>query len=222
MPYREITTRGITLLCFPFHDGAFVAIATRHVAAMDHPTPARLQVGLQATYPKAVVRERESFATLHGGEAWYVYRDGRYSPFATEDTKWWEAADSAFIVVDAETGKYVKANEAAAALVGLDQSSLLTLRAVDLLDTGARKTVSWVVQLLQDVGELHSTAMLRTPDGRRIAVEYRLVRDAADPGRMVSYLRAVPSEAADASDAPPGNDNPDASPVPRGNEGPGS
>jgi PAS domain-containing protein len=208
LPYREITTRGITLLCFPLHDAVFATIATHHLASMDDPAPAALQAHLQDSYPNAVVREREPIATLRGGAAWYVYRDGRYSPFATEDASWWEAEGCAFMVVDAETGRYVEANEAAAELIGLEQASLLTLHNGDLLDVAARKTVPWVVQLFRDVGELHSTAMLRTPDGRRIAVEYHLVRDAAAHGRMVSYLRAVPHEAADASSAPDGQKDP--------------
>ena len=208
LPYREITTRGITLLCFPLHDAVFATIAARYLTSQDDLAPAALRASLRAPYPKAVVRERESIAALRGGVAWYVYRDGRYSPLASEDPPWWEAEDCAFIAADAETGSYVEANEAAAELIGLDRASLLTLRTGDLLDMAARETVPWVVQLLDEVGELRSTAMLRTPDGRRMAVEYHLVRDAGGHGHVVSHLRAVPLEAAGASSTPNRNEDP--------------
>jgi hypothetical protein len=57
--------------------------------------------------------------------------------------------------------------------------------------------VPWVWQLLQDVGELHSTSMLVRPDGGRLAVEYRLILHGGGAGRHVSYFRRVPTEAAE-------------------------
>ncbi len=88
-------------------------------------------------------------------------------------------------------------NEAALELIGVDAEGLSALRSGDLTDPNTRPTVPWVWQLLQDVGELHSTAVLLTPAGRRIPIEYRLLLDAAGPGRHVSYLRVVPSDAAE-------------------------
>ena len=36
---------------------------------------------VRSLYPHAVVRSRDPLASL-AGNAWYVYRDGRYSPFS--------------------------------------------------------------------------------------------------------------------------------------------
>jgi PAS domain S-box-containing protein len=195
VPYRSVTHDGITLLCFPPHDEVFARLTARSVASVEAPDPDALQSTLRETFPEATVRRREALASLGGGEAWYVYRDGRYSPFA-EAGAWWEAADVPRIEIDSD-GRYVDANPSALALLGMDLDQLRALRSGDLTDPATRPNLPWVLQLLQDVGELHSTSVLVRPDGERVAVEYRLLLDAAGAGRHVSYLRPVPTEAAE-------------------------
>lgn len=195
MPYRSVTHEGITLLCFPPYDAVFAHLAAERLRGLAAPEPAALQDALRAQFPVAAVRRREAIASLGQGEAWYAYRDGRYSPF-TDDTPWWEAPGVARLEIDAE-GRYVDANAAALELVGVDLATITGLKSGDLTDPATRPTVSWVWQLLEDVGELHSTAVLATPDGRRVPIEYRLLLDAAGHGRHVSYLREIPQEAAE-------------------------
>jgi PAS domain S-box-containing protein len=199
MPYRSVTRDGVSLLCFPPHDLVFASHAARTLEALDAPDADALQSAIQGLYPDAVVRARESLAALGGGVAWYAYRDGRYSPFTDTDA-WWEAEGVAHLVIDGE-GRYVDANEAALELIGLDLATLRSLRTGELTDPAVRPTVPWIWALLEDVGTLHSTSVLVTPDGRRVPVEYRLVRGGGGEGRSVSYLRAVPIEAAAAPDA---------------------
>lgn len=194
LPYRSVTQGGITLLCFPPQDLAFARIAATQLAGLDRPTPDTLQTILSATYPRATVRAREPIAGLGEGQAWYAYRDGRYSPFA-DDEPWWEAPDAASLVIDAD-GRYVDGSPAALELLGLDLDRLRTMVTGELTDVAVRPTVTWLWALLEDVGELHSTSILLTPDGRRLPVEYRIVRDGAGEGRTISYLRPVPIEAA--------------------------
>ncbi len=195
MPYRSVTHDGITLLCFPPHDEVFARLATQHLASLSTPDPDVLGSMLQATFPDAVVRRREALASLGQGEAWYAYRDGRYSPF-TDDRPWWDDPDVARLEIDDE-GRYLEASPAALELIGVDEVGLRSLRSGDLTDPATRPTVPWVWQLLQDVGELHSTSMLVRPDGGRLAVEYRLILDGAGAGRHVSYFRHVPTAAAE-------------------------
>ncbi len=190
MPYRSVTHAGVSLLCFPPHDVAFAAVAARMLAELTDRTEAELQETLRGAYPDAVVRAQESFAALGGGQAWYVYRDGRYSPFAEADP-WWEADGAATMTIDAD-GRYVDANEAALDLIGIDLETLRTLVSGDLTDPATRPTVPWIRALLQDVGMLHSTSILLRRDGRRVPVEYRLLVGAGGDGRAISYLRAVP------------------------------
>jgi PAS domain-containing protein len=195
VPYRSVTYDGITLLCFPPHDQVFARLAARLLEGFDAPDPDALQGSLRTTFPEATVRRRESLASLGSGEAWYAYRDGRYSPF-TDERPWWAVADVARLEID-DDGHYVDANQAAVELIGIDRAGLASLRTGDLTDPAARPDVPWLWQLLQDVGELHSTSILVTPGGGRIAVEYRLILNAAGPGRHVSYLRPVPNDAAE-------------------------
>jgi hypothetical protein len=194
VPYRSVTHKGITLLCFPPHDAVFAHLAADYLGTLEAPDPDALQDALRALYAAATVRRREAIASLDPGEAWYAYRDGRYSPFI-DGEPWWQRPGAARLEIDAE-GRYVDANDAALSLIGMDLATLRDLHTGDLTDPATRRTVSWVWQLFQDVGELHSTSVLVLPDGRRLPVEYRLLLDAAGEGRHVSYLREVPQEAA--------------------------
>lgn len=200
MPYRSVTHDGITLLCFPPQDLAFARIAAAGLAELGEPEPEALQAVLVAAYPRAVVRAREPIAALGDGTAWYAYRDGRYSPFDDRDP-WWEAGDVASLIIAAD-GRYVDASPAALELLGIDLERLRTMSTGALTDPAVRPTVPWIWALLDDVGELHSTSILVTPDGRRIPVEYRLVAGGAGEGRSISYMRAVPLEAARPIDDP--------------------
>lgn len=194
MPYRSVTHDGITLLCFPPHDEVFARLVTQHLASLATPDPDALASRLQATFPDAVVRRREALASLGHGEAWYAYRDGRYSPF-TDDRPWWDDPGVARVELDDE-GRYLDATPAALEIIGVDAAGLQTLGSGDLTDPATQPTVPWVWQLLKDVGVLHSTSMLIRPDGQRVAVEYRIVLNAGGAGRHWSYFRPVPTEAA--------------------------
>lgn len=193
MPYRSITRDGVLLLCFPPHDLVFAEFAARRLDSLEPKVPERLQTVLAQNFPDAVVRAREPLAAIGAGVAWYAYRDGRYSPF-TDTDPWWEADGAACIAIDAE-GHYVDANGPALELIGIDLPTLRTMRTGELTDPAVRPTVPWIWDLLEDVGALHSTSILVTPDGRRVPVEYRIVLGDSGAGRSMSYLRAVPMEA---------------------------
>lgn len=198
MPYRSVTHEGVTLLCFPPYDEVLARLAAERLQSLADRRPDALQASLRQTYPNATVRAREAIASLERAVAWYVYRDGRYSPFS-DDGAWWTNPDVARVEIDDE-GRYVEANPRALELIGIDLATLRTLRSGALTVPEARPSVPWLYQLLEDVGELHSTSMLLTPDGRRIPVEYRLVRGGSPSGATVSYLREVPPEAAEPSE----------------------
>jgi PAS domain-containing protein len=195
VPYRSVTHAGVTLLCFPPYDEVLARLAAERLAGLPEPAPEALQASLRPIYPQIVIRPREAIAALGGGTAWYVYREGRYSPFG-EDGPWWEAPDAARLEIDAE-GRYAGANAAALELIGVDLATLKGMRTGDLTVASTRPTVAWFWQLLEDVGELHSTSILATPDGRQVPVEYRLIRGATPHDVSISYLRAIPAEAAE-------------------------
>ena len=80
MPYTSVMVRDVALLCFPHDDAVFSALVRRTFGESGSDAPSDLQRDLRSLYPRAVVRSRDPLASL-AGTAWYVYRDGRYSPF---------------------------------------------------------------------------------------------------------------------------------------------
>jgi PAS domain-containing protein len=189
LPYTSVIVRDVALLCFPPDDVVFGAFVRRTFGELAGDAPADLQPVVRSLYPRAVVRPRESLASL-AGNAWYVYRDGRYSPFS-DGPPWWDEPTAARVVID-DAGCYVDANPPALALLGVSLKELRRSKAGDFTSPAVGAEAPWIMQLLRDTGELHSISMLRSRDGRiDEAVEFRFAKDAAGPGRHVSTLRRV-------------------------------
>jgi hypothetical protein len=192
LPYTSLIVRDVALLCFPPDDAVFASFVQRafETAAIDE--PAALQRQLRSIYPRAVVRSRDPLASL-AGAAWYVYRDGRFSPFAP-GPHWWHEPAAARIVIDDE-GRHLEATDAALELLGVGIDEFRASRAGDFATPDFRAAVPWILQLLRATGELHSTAVLR-PRGAPLdeTVEFHFVKDGDGPGRHLSFFRRVPPE----------------------------
>jgi hypothetical protein len=192
MPYSSNTVRGVVLLCFPPTDVVLQGIVRRLAESSENLRPRDLEDSLRPIYPNAVVRARDPLASFEG-PAWYVYRDGRYSPYDTR--RWWEAPDAAQIVLGPD-GRYIGANEAALAILNCGLQELLSASPGDFTVESYRPNVPWVMQLLRDTGELHSTVMMQPRGDRPIqAVEYHLVVNGDGQGNHVSWIRPVPNAA---------------------------
>ena len=127
---------------------------------------------VRSLYPHAVVRTRDPLASL-AGNAWYVYRDGRCSPFS-DGPPWWDEPTAARVVID-DAGCYVDANPPALELLGVSLKELRRSRAGDFTPPAFGAEAPWTMQLLRDTGELHSLSMLRSRnDGPDAAVEFRI------------------------------------------------
>ena len=159
LPYTSVIVRDVALLCFPPDDAVFSAFVRRTFASLAGDAPADLQGEVRALYPRAVVRSREPLASL-AGNAWYVYRDGRYSPFV-DGPPWWDEPAAARIVID-DAGCYVDANEPALDLLGVDLAELRRSKAGDFTPPAFGAEAPWIMQLLRDTGELHSISILRS------------------------------------------------------------
>ena len=189
MPYRTIVASDVALLTFPPNDAVFQRAAHDTLATRPSIGPDELERALRGVYARAIVRERDPLASF-GGRAWYVYRDGRYSPFTA--ARWWEDPDAASIVVGAD-GRYLDASQAALGLLGVDLDGLRSQEPGAFTTPEVREILPWVRQLLIDTGELHSTSILRPADGRPDApVEYRFERDGDGPGRHRATIRPIP------------------------------
>jgi PAS domain-containing protein len=192
LPYTSVIVRDVALLCFPPDDVVFGAFVRRTFGELAGDAPADLQPKVRSLYPRAVVRPREALASL-AGNAWYVYRDGRYSPFG-DGPPWWDEPTAARVVID-DAGCYVDANPPALELLGVSLEELRRSRAGDFTPPAFGAEAPWMMQLLRDTGELHSLSMLRSRNGEPdAAVEFHFVKDAAGPGRHVSTLRLVAPE----------------------------
>jgi PAS domain-containing protein len=192
LPYTSVIVRDVALLCFPPDDAVFGAFVRRTFGELAGDAPADLQPKVRSLYPRAVVHPREALASL-AGTAWYVYRDGRYSPFS-DGPRWWDEPTAARVVID-DAGCYLDANPPALELLGVSLEELRGSRAGDFTPPAFGAEVPWIMQLLRDTGELHSLSMLRSRnDEPDAAVEFHFVKDAAGPGRHVSTLRFVPPE----------------------------
>jgi PAS domain-containing protein len=199
VPYTSVTNRGVTLLCFPPGDVALSRLALRKLDELKELETEQLQAALVAYYPNLVVRPRHRLAAIGeaaGSATWYVYRDGRFSPFA-EEGAWWELPDTARVVLDSE-GHYLDANDEALAMLNVSREQLLTEhRSGDFTTSEAGQNVPWVLQLLKETGVLHSTSVLVPAGGLPTkAIEYRFMLDADGPGRHVALMREVPLAAA--------------------------
>ena len=186
------------LFCFPHSDAAFQLWAARLLAESSERygapvTPGRLEDALRRTFPLALVRPREELASLRSEAAWYVYRDGRYSPFSNDP--WWEERDVMWLDTGPD-GRYLDASDSFVVLSGHARERLTGMRTGELADPAVRRMVPWTWELLEATGVLHSTSIMRAADGRRVPLEYRLVKDGGGPGRARSYMRVVPIEAA--------------------------
>ena len=74
--------RSVQLVCNPADDVAF-ARAAEGFLATGIATPAALQRLLEDAYPKVLVRARG--LASEGFDAWYVYRDGSWTPSGRTD-----------------------------------------------------------------------------------------------------------------------------------------
>jgi PAS domain-containing protein len=192
--YTDITVRGTVLLTFPPEDVAFAAHARRLAGGVAGHDPRALESQLRELYPRAMVRERETLASF-GERAWYVYREGRYSPFA-DGPPWWQAPGTACFTFGAD-GRYVDGNEAALAIYSVTLDELRASRAGEFGTEAQRDTIPWVLQLLTDTGMIHTTAVIRPRDGGRDRlVEVRVERDPTDRGRWISWMRVLPDDEA--------------------------
>lgn len=155
----------------------------------DAAEPGELQTALRRAFSRAVVRAKDPLATFgsFGPDIWYCYRDGRLTA-QDEEARWWEADSVAHVVID-QSNRYVEANAAACALLGVAPGGLHGRRWSEFAAPGAEEDAEWLRQSLQRHGNGFSTFSLLRKDGSALDIEYHCVVYAR--GESILYETAM-------------------------------
>ncbi len=131
-----------------------------------------LETRLRMLYPRAAVSEGQ----LSGApRLLYVYRDGRYE--ANDRERWWDQPGVPRATMDARSGRFVDANDGWASLMHGDRAGLVGRHYTDFVLPEALDAARTLFATVVELGEAHSQALLRRPDGSSIAMEFHAVLD---------------------------------------------
>jgi PAS domain S-box-containing protein len=187
-------TQFINLQTFPHDDLTFRAHVEAAQVRIGQWLRPRIEAEIRVAYPAAVVHRSEALAQFDPDVAtWYAYRDGHFEPSAADD-EWWLDPDLARTVLSRD-GTYLDANQAAADLFGVSCQGIVGARAGSFTrHEGGQEIERRLFALLDEVGTLHSTAVVVRPDGEEWQMEFHTTRlETAD--RFVTVMRRTPSEA---------------------------
>lgn len=187
-----IAVGRVTALSFPADD---VVFAERVREALDgvvadstgRDVETLLLDRLRVVHPRVATSRRQSLAGF-GDTTIYVFRDGS-ALSALVDEAWIDDPRTARVVTD-ETGRYVEANAAAAALFGVPIEEIVGRQAGTFTRPDARiehPDALW--RAIASHGKVHSLAILRCGDGTEESVEFITLRGEGRSGRHVTYLR---------------------------------
>lgn len=191
------------LRAFPSRDQDFVAFARAALAALPEPkTAARLQQALRIRYPAAVVTVQEDLARHgEGPTVWYAFRTAAVgTPEAEVDP----AAEPAWAVLDDER-RFLEVSPALAQIAELPARRMVGHRIEEFsnpADPTIREDIARLWEEFRAGGSIASTVRFNYRDGRPRELAYRLVADAAGPGRHRLTVAVLPSGAERADPTP--------------------
>jgi PAS domain S-box-containing protein len=181
----------LNVLCFPADDEVLRKRVHDALEHGDEPSANKARDALlsrmRVVYPRAEVRVRDPLAGF-GEPTLYVFRDGGIASSLGSET-WREDPSSARLVTN-EEGTYVDANDAAVELLGLNKNQIVGQRAGTFTKPDARiEDAAGLWELLKTSGRLHSLAVVSSPGGRDVRVEFITLRNGDGMGRHVTWLR---------------------------------
>src|SRR5947207_10092877 len=168
------------LITIPSTDMAF----RRHVESISrHPTvagPEALETRLRRVFPRVLVRERD----LSGeAPAWYVYRDGRWTP--PERHQWWAEADLPRVCLSLD-GWLVDANPQARGLLGISLGETEPRYFTDFVAPGALDDAQQLLGVIRSGHVLTATVLVRPTGGEVIGCDLHASRSG---DRLVAVFR---------------------------------
>jgi PAS domain S-box-containing protein len=150
----------------------------------------RLQLHLRGLYPHAVVHRRELAG--EGRETWYVFRDGRVRVPAVPDG-WWAAPGVAAVRIDRD-GRVIRADRAAAGILGLEPAEIVGTDVRGFGVPGSFEDLALLFETALGLGEVDSIVRVMTRSGGTMDVAFHA---RPDGGEMEVAVAPVP--AADAT-----------------------
>lgn len=186
----------VQIHAFPSRDGEFAAFAAEALAALPSPkTPAALQQALRVRYPAAVVTVQVELARHGDGPiVWYAFRTAATaSPGAEIES----AEDPAWAILDDER-RFLEVSPALAGIAELPVGEMLGRQIEEFsnpADPTIREDITRLWSEFRSGGALAATLRFNYRDGRPREVAYRIVADAAGPGRHRLTVAVLPSEA---------------------------
>ena len=183
----------IRIRAFPSTDREFARYARAAFSALGtSATPDELQRSLRSRYPAAIVRAQDELARHgHGPEVWYAFRTSAVGESLSP-----ERPAEAWAIVDDER-RFVEVSASLAAIVELPRRHIVGRRIEDFASADDPTIRDDLIELWEEFRRLRtmtSTLRFNYSDGRPRELEYRIVADAAGPGRHRLLVWVMPGE----------------------------
>jgi hypothetical protein len=172
-----------TFNTFPSSDGAFRRAVDRVVDRETPASPDDLVDRLRPLYPRVAVFERDLDADR---DAYYVFRDGGFSPAAGE--RWWEQPGVPCVSVSVDTGLLTSVTDAWAELMHGDPAELVGHHFSEFVLPEARAVADGMFEAAAADRDVTSTALVLRADGTTIGIEFHAARR---DGEIEVYYRAL-------------------------------
>jgi PAS domain S-box-containing protein len=188
--------KTVSVKTFPSHDSAFaehVARAREERGAWDAEW---VVARIRAAYPDATATQASALAALAPEtERWYVYRDGSSRAFPHDPS--WADDESLPRAVVGPDGRYVDANDAAAALFGADREQIIGRRVGSFTAHEDDDEIGDRLLSIASVGQpVSSIAVLKRPEGLGPRIEFVVRPSGSDHHLVTMRLLADQGDAA--------------------------
>ena len=165
----------VTVTTLPVADAAFRVHVDLAMQRLGTPSVAALQAEIRKAYPRAAVRPGDPLGSLGAAARWYVYRDGGGAP-ARADDDWWVDGSLPTTVVG-DDGRYLDANDAAAALFGVSKAAIVGAATGSFTRHESDPALAArLIEVLRRAGELRSTAIVLRSGGDEVPIEFHMSR----------------------------------------------
>jgi hypothetical protein len=160
-----------TVNTIPSHDAVLRRVVDRLTGSRPPQSAEQLADMLRPLFPRVAVFERQ----LSGERPLlYVYRDGRYEPERRD--QWWDVPGAPCIRVSIRTGLLTSVTGPWAGLMQSDADSLVGRHFHEFVQPQARAAAQALFEVLDEMRDVRSEALVVRPDGTTLGIEFRAIR----------------------------------------------